>query len=139
MLHWRERYGALVTNRWLNMSQQVAKKACIRNSVAGRTQELSSCTQLWWGHTLSTEFSFVPPATRKASRSWNVSKREATKLMRSLEHKSYGGGGSSRGIWDVLVWRRGGLWETLSLSAMTWKEVLEGWGVSIYSQVAVVQ
>lgn len=74
----------------LNTSQQIAKEACIRNSVAGRTRELSLCTQLW-GHTLSTEFSFVPLTTRKISRPWNVSKREATKLMRSLEHKSYMG------------------------------------------------
>lgn len=55
---------------------------------------------------MSTEFSFVPPATRKASRSWNVSKREATKLMRSLEHKSYGGGEQPRDLGCFSVEKR---------------------------------
>ena len=88
-----------MVDAWLNMSHQhvqVAKKAsgilgCIRNSIASRSREvinplhsalmrlhLENCVQSW------TQWI----TTRKTLRLWRMF-REATKVVRSLEHRVF--------------------------------------------------
>jgi len=80
----------VLVDAWLNVSHQcvqVAKKAndnlaSIRNDVASRIKEmiipLKYCVQFW------------PSQYKKDTEALESVQRRATKLMRGLEHKSYG-------------------------------------------------
>ena len=53
-------------------------------------RKIMYCTQLWWGRTLSTVFSFGPLTTGRTSRCWSVSREGLWSWWKSLEHKSCG-------------------------------------------------
>ena len=79
----------------------------IQNSAGGRTRVLWSV----WG-----------PALNRGHWGPETFQRRATKLAKGLEHKSYEE--QLRKLGDCLGWRKGGSWETLSLSTATSKEVV---------------
>ena len=86
---------------------------------AGTGRWLSLCSQLWWGHMMSTMFGFGPLTTRNTPEVLECAPRRAIKLWGEWST-------GLMGSWDCSVWRREGSEET----SLLWKEAVERQGLA---------
>lgn len=78
-VQWKGTWGDRSTAGWIQASSMLrwpgrpTSSWLVSETVWPAGKWLFPCAQLWWGHTLSTVFSFGPLATRRTSRCWSMS------------------------------------------------------------------